>query len=138
MKFLLNTILACSILWSYLAAAEISVIVHKDNMDSMDSDYIKRIFLGKLKGFPSSAQAIPLVLSVENSTHEVFINTFLNKSQTQYSAFWSRLVFTGKGTPPKPVDNERDMINLVSNNPNLIGFVDSQNVTSDVRVVIKF
>lgn len=131
-------ILACSILWSYSAAAEVSVIVHKDNMDSMDSDYVKRIFLGKLKGFPSREQAIPLDLPDGNSTREVFLNTFLNKSQTQYSAFWSRVVFTGKGTPPKPVDNESDMIDLVSNNPNLIGFVDSKNVTSDVRVVIKF
>jgi len=60
------------------------------------------------------------------------------KSQSQFTAYWAKLMFTGKGVPPKVVDTEADMVALVAKNPSIIGYVDAANVTADVRVVAKF
>ena len=59
-------------------------------------------------------------------------------SKSQFTAYWAKLMFTGKGVPPKVVENEADMIDLVAKNPSIIGYVDAANVTADVRVVAKF
>jgi hypothetical protein len=45
------------------------------------------------------------------------------------------LVFTGKGTPPKEISSETDVIELVKNNQNIIAYIDSDKVTGDVRVI---
>jgi hypothetical protein len=48
------------------------------------------------------------------------------------------LVFTGKGTPPKVVANDAEVISLISANPNLIGYIDATAVTGTVKVIAKF
>lgn len=62
----------------------------------------------------------------------------LGKSESQYSAFWSKLVFTGRGTPPEMIATEDEMLNLVATNPNTIGFIDESKVDSNVKVVGTF
>jgi ABC-type phosphate transport system substrate-binding protein len=44
-------------------------------------------------------------------------------------------VFTGKGVPPKEVDNDAAVIELVSQNPSVIGYVDKASVTDAVKVI---
>ena len=62
----------------------------------------------------------------------------LNKSGSQLKSYWSKLVFTGKGTPPKVVANDAEVISLISANPNLIGYIDAAAVTGTVKVIAKF
>ena len=81
---------------------------------------------------------MPLDLEEGSATREVFLSEVVKKSKSQYSAYWAKIMFTGKGVPPKVVTSDKDMIELVSKNPNIIGYVDSANVTPDVRVVAKF
>jgi len=62
----------------------------------------------------------------------------VKKTQSQYTAYWAKLMFTGKGIPPKEIESEKELVMLVSKNPNLIGYVDASAVTDDVRVVARF
>ena len=118
--------------------AEISVIVNKSNAASVSVDEIKRIFLGKSKKFSDGATAVPINLSASVSSRSEFDDAALGKSTNQTKAYWSKLVFSGKGNPPKEVSSVAEMIELVSKNPSLIGYVDSASVTGDVKVVATF
>lgn len=53
MKLLKQLLLLVLIAWVPVSFAELAVIVHKDNKDAMDANYLQMIFLGKAKGFPS-------------------------------------------------------------------------------------
>lgn len=118
--------------------AEISVIVHPSNNSNLDKSSISRIFLGKAKSFPSGGQALPVNLGESVDATKQFNSSVLNKSGSQLKAYWSKLVFTGKGTPPKVVDSESELIKLIATNPNIIGYVDSSLVDGSVKVVGKF
>ena len=83
-------------------------------------------------------QAIPINLSSNSPSTNEFNEKALNKSNSQLKAYWSKLVFTGKGTPPKEVDSDAEMLSLISNNPSFIGYIDSSAVTDAVKVVAKF
>ncbi|MCW8877694.1 MAG: hypothetical protein OQK04_07505 [Kangiellaceae bacterium] len=124
--------------FSLPAFAEVSVIVHPSNASSISNDDIKRIFLGKMKSFPGGSQVLPVNQSSASATRKAFDSGALGKSASQIKAYWSKLVFSGKGNPPKEVPNDQDVINLVKDNPAVIGYIDSASVSGDVKVVAKF
>ncbi|PCJ16064.1 MAG: phosphate ABC transporter substrate-binding protein [Gammaproteobacteria bacterium] len=118
--------------------AEISIIVHPDNKNDLTEKYIKRLFLTKSEVFPNGDKAIPLVLNKNHVAHDLFVASFIKKSAHQYDSYWGRLIFTGKGAPPKGVSDHEAMKKLISTNPNTIGYIDSALVDSSVREVFKF
>lgn len=123
---------------SHFTFADIAVIVHPSNSNAMDASAISRLFLGKSKKFPDGTVAIPLN-QIESSTATVQFNSkALKKSSSQLKAYWSKLVFTGKGSPPKSVDNNGAVLELVSSNPNIIGYIDSNELTDKVKVLTTF
>ena len=118
--------------------AETVVIVHPSNTAALDSDTIARIFLGRDKSFPDGASALPVALIEGVPATEEFNSKILKKSSSQLKAYWSKLVFTGKGSPPKEADSDTESVKLVGTNPSLIGYVDASAVNDSVKVVLKF
>jgi ABC-type phosphate transport system substrate-binding protein len=134
---------SCSVLLISLASskssAEISVIVSSNNPnESIDQNTVSKIFLGKAKSFPDGSQAVPIDQDDGAAARVAFNSTVLGKSASQLKSYWSRLIFTGKGTPPKQSGNDATVKELVANNPNIIGYVDSSAVDASVKVVHKF
>ncbi|MFY9178342.1 MAG: phosphate ABC transporter substrate-binding protein [Venatoribacter sp.] len=131
--------LAFGLVVSATAFAETAVIVSKDNANSnLDKNQIEQIFLGKTSSFPDGAKAIPIDQNEGSATRDAFNDSVLGKNASQLKAYWSRLIFTGKGTPPKESGNDADVVGLVAKNPNLIGYVDASAVNDSVKVVFKF
>jgi ABC-type phosphate transport system substrate-binding protein len=134
---------SCSVLLislaSSISSAEISVIVSSNNPnESIDQNTVSKIFLGKAKSFPDGSQAVPIDQDDGAAARVAFNSTVLGKSASQLKSYWSRLIFTGKGTPPKQSGNDATVKELVANNPNIIGYVDSSAVDASVKVVHKF
>ena len=118
------------------AAAPVSVIVHPSNTAELDMQEVTRIFLGKSKSFPGGGSAIPVDQSEDSAARADFSNNVLKKSVSQLKAYWSKLVFTGKGSPPKEMGGDSDVIGLVASNPNLIGYVQQAPADGSVRVLM--
>ncbi|WP_419813255.1 phosphate ABC transporter substrate-binding protein [Bacterioplanoides sp.] len=135
----LKTMTLASVFAAAIVQAEVAVIVSANNANaSLDQDTISRIFLGKTKNFPDGSQAVPVDQDAGSASRESFNGTVLGKSSSQLKAYWSRLIFTGKGTPPKESGDDAAVKNLVAQNPNLVGYVDSSVVDGSVKVVYKF
>ncbi len=105
--------------------ADLLVVVNKSNASPLTEEQIKNIFLGKSKYFPDGKPAIPVQMHPGSSAYEDFASKVLGKDDSQLRAYWSRLVFTGRATPPREVDSESQILQLVAHNPNLIGYVDT-------------
>jgi len=124
---------------SLMVSAETAVIVATSNGNgAIDKATISKIFLGKTKSFPDGSQAVPIDQNDGSAVRESFNSSLLGKSSSQLKSYWSRLIFTGKGTPPKQLGSDADIKSLVSSNPNMIGYIDSSAVDSSVKVVLKF
>jgi ABC-type phosphate transport system substrate-binding protein len=136
-SIILVTALA-SALFSQLAHAEIAVIVHPSNANAVDEATISKIYLGREKSFADGSSVIPMSLSESAAASSAFNEKVLKKSSSQLKAYWSKLVFTGKGTPPKEVPTDDEMVKLVAGNPSLMGYVDAAKVDASVKVVFKF
>lgn len=123
---------------SAASAADVSVIVNTANANALDNKTIKRIYLGKIKAFDNGDTV--KVLSLDDSAPETeqFRQNALKKSNSQFKSYWSKIAFTGKGTPPTEVANSEEMINAVKSDASSIGFIDSSAVTDDVKVIATF
>lgn len=127
-----------SLLFSQLAFAEVAVIVHPSNNNQLDEATISKIFLGREKSFADGQSVVPLALADAAPASTAFNDAVLKKSASQLKAYWSKLVFTGKGTPPKEISSDEEMLKLVATNPSVIGYVDASKVDASVKVALKF
>ena len=50
-------------------------------------------------------------------------------------AYWAKIIFTGRGQPPRQVATSAEAKKLVAQNPNAIAYIDSAMVDDSVRVV---
>lgn len=133
-KLILATALSvCSL----SAFAEVAVIVNPANANNLDADAIKKIYLGKSKSFDDGTKVNP-VNQDGNSIADEFNDKVVGKSGSQLNAYWSKLVFTGKGTPPDKLSNDQAVIDFVSSNADGIGYIDSAKITDSVKVIGKF
>lgn len=138
MKILSRILLAAGFCSGLIAHAEVAVIVHPSaSVTSMTEDDVSRIFLGKSNSFPGGGAAVPVNQDESSAARTKFNEAVCKKNASQYKAYWSQLVFTGKGTLPKDAGGDAAVKALVAANPTMIGYVDSSAVDSSVKVVYK-
>jgi ABC-type phosphate transport system substrate-binding protein len=112
-KFSSGFLLSLLMLFTSAIHAEVSVIVSANNANaSIDADTLSRIFLGKTSNFPDGNQAIPVDQTEGAAARESFNDKVLGKNSSQLKAYWSRLIFTGKGTPPKESGSDADLLGV--------------------------
>ena len=134
--FSLSAVLIC--LFCTNAFADTAVIVHPSNGDAIDKDFVIKLYLGKEKSYPGGGSAIPINLKEGLPIRSGFDEGVLGKSSSQVKSYWSKLLFTGKGTPPKEVDTSAEAKALVAQNPSTIAYIDSSEVDASVKVLFTF
>jgi len=138
MKNHLKALVLCSALFSLQAAyAQVAVVVGaKSEIGTLTSDQVSSIYLGKADKFPNGSTALPLDQTAGSAIRGLFYDKVTGKSEAQVKAAWSRLVFSGKGTPPKEIASSAEVKKLLSSNPNTIGYIEKSAVDSSVKVVL--
>jgi len=126
----LKAVAIASLLVCSVAQAEIVVVVNNTNAAALTKNDVSRIFLGKMKKYT------PVNVSSSNALRADFNKKALNKSSSQVKAYWSKLVFSGKGTPPKEFGSDAEIKAFVASNPNAIGYIDSASLDGTVKAAL--
>ena len=124
-------VLACS------ARAELAVIVNpQSGVDQLGRSQVINIFLASSREFPNGDPAVPIDLPPGSPENAQFYRALVNRDPEQMSAYWSRLVFSGKASPPLRANSWKEVIQAVATNRSAIGYVESEHVDpARVRVV---
>lgn len=94
------------------------------------------IFLGKLTQLPGGTlPVVPLDQAEGSPVRDEFYLRVTGKSPSQLKAFWSKLIFTGRGRPPKTVTDSTEVLKYLRDNPAVIGYVDRKYADSSVRIL---
>ncbi len=118
------------------ACADVVVIVNaKSPIGTLEKNQVSDIFLGKSATFPDGALAVPLDQDSSSGAHSEFHDKVTGKSGSQLKAYWSKLVFTGKASPPKEITGPQEIRSLIATNPNMIGYIDKGLLNPSVKVV---
>ncbi|HUQ27814.1 MAG TPA: phosphate ABC transporter substrate-binding protein [Usitatibacter sp.] len=140
MKRRLLGLIAASALWgmpaAVLAEDVVPVVSAKSPITALNATQVADIFLGKTSRFPDGTPAVPIDLSEESPERERFYTQYTGKSAAQVKAHWSKIIFTGRGQPPRQAATGREMKKLLAENPNAIGYIDPGLVDPSVRVLV--
>ena len=130
---LLASTLSVSSAW-----ADISVVINPANTNAVSADDLNRLFLGRASSFADGSKATPLNMAEGQAARDEFDNKVLSRSSAQLKAYWSKLVFTGKGTPPKELADDAAVKAAVAADSSAIGYISSASVDGSVKVVATF
>jgi len=120
------------------AQAEVVLVVSRDNpTPDLSANDVANLYLGRSRRFPDGREAIVLDQPEGSAARESFYRSFLGRTSAQIKAHWSRLIFTGRGQPPREVAGDAAMRVQVAADPRLIGYVDIAAVDGSVRVVAR-
>ncbi len=138
MKRFLKLVVVCSFLllpyFSSAVAEEIAVIVNPANsIGELSKSQVKKTFLGKQKRFDNGLK-VRLIDSNDDDLKEKFYKKVTKKSMSQLKAYWSRLVFSGKGKQPKSSSKVKEWI---AEHENGIGYISADDIDESIKVVLK-
>ena len=132
---LLASLLVAGLSWGAMAQDVVPVVGAKSPIANLDAGQVADIFLGKTSRFPDGSIALPVDQGEESPLREKFYAQFAGKSPAQVKAWWSKIIFTGRGQPPRQAADSTEVKRIVTDNPHAIGYIDARQVDSSVRVL---
>jgi ABC-type phosphate transport system substrate-binding protein len=118
-------------------ASELVVIVSMRNpVSALRADQVADIFLAQVGHFPDGADAVALDQAVGSPLRNEFYAKVAAKSPALVKAYWAKMIFTGRGQPPKEAPNSTAVRKLVADNPALIGYIDKSALDASVKPVL--
>lgn len=120
------------------ATDNLVVVVSKDsNIKSLNKNEIANIFLARTRYYPNGEKSTPIELK-ESMFRKVFYQSIARKNTKQLMAYWTTLVFTGKGKPPKTYKELSPMLDKLSSDKSYITYLDRSLVTDKMKIVYSF
>ncbi len=118
------------------AAEEIPVlIVHPDiAVDALTRTEVKKIFLGNKSRWPDN-QRIQFVTLKNGAAHDAFVREYVEKTPSQFTIYWKKMVFTGRGRIPPTLAGPEAVVDFVARTPGAVGYVPESTADETVKIV---
>lgn len=132
----LTTLLA--LLVATTVNAEILVVVGKaSTIENLSEQDVANIFLARTNRLADGNRVITLKLT-DQHYEPGFYYKISGKNASQINAYWTTLIFTGKGKPPKECADRKKLLEELARHPEAIAYISSEQLTDQMKVVYKF
>jgi hypothetical protein len=104
-------------------AAGVKVIANPSvGATSVSAGDLRSVFLQDKDSLSDGSHVTP-VLEKGGPAHEAFLKEYMDKSDSALQAYYRTQVFTGKGSMPKSVGSDAEMVAFVAKTKGAIGYV---------------
>lgn len=118
------------------AADVVAVVSAKNPVTTLSKPQIVDIFLGKARQFPDGRPAVAVDQVEGSPIRDEFYREFSGQSPAQIKAYWSKIIFTGRGQPPPEVSNDVEVKKFIAKHPDAIGYIDQKLADDSVKVIL--
>ena len=132
MKIRIVYMLLASALSAAAGAETVVVVSAKSAVATLSKEQVADLFVGKTQQLGGASAA----LVDQAELKEDFYTKATGRNAAQIKATWAKLLFTGKGNPPKEVSGNAEVKKFVAGNPAAIGYIDKAAVDGSVKVVL--
>jgi ABC-type phosphate transport system substrate-binding protein len=119
-------------------AAEVAVIVNKNNANAVDKTLLVEIYTGRTKLWKSGDAITSYDLAEDSPVRASFCQNLLGKSVGNMKAVAAQNLFSGKAVPPKQVASDEDVKKAVSASKSAIGYIKASSADDSVRVILVY
>lgn len=127
--FKLALSLAAGSLFCAAAQAQVAVVMAL-SASPLSKEQVANLYLGR------SAELRLFDLPEGSATRDIFYKKAAERDAAQVKAAWSRVVFSGKGTPPREVADAAAVKKAVAADPKAVGYIEKSAVDASVKVVL--
>lgn len=92
-------------------------------VDSISTSELRDIYNGDRVFWKSGKRIRAARLPDDSSTNADFLSIVVEKSPSQYMQHWRHKLFSGKGLPPKVLQDAEKMMTYIEENESSIGFI---------------
>ena len=113
------------------------VIVHNSNpVDSMSREELSAAFMKKLSRWPHRVDVVPVDHRPNARIREQFSRAVHGQNTGYVIRYWHRLIFAGRGIPPREIENDAEAIEFVRKQRGAISYVSRDAaLPADVKVI---
>ncbi len=117
-------------------AADLVVVAGSQSpLNHLSREQVADIYLGRVTTLPGGTSALPLDLPASSPEREIFYNQITGKTAAQIRAYWAKMSFTGKGTPPRTVASAADIKKLTLSKPGAVAYLAEGTLDGSVKVL---
>src|ERR1035438_821898 len=117
-------------------AAQVKVIANASvKTDGLSALELKRVFLEQVNALADGTHVQP-VLQHRGPSHALFRKDYLEVSEDDLQAYYRTLVFTGRGSMPKVLGSDADVVAYVARTRGAIGYVSSASSAEGVKTLV--
>src|SRR3984885_11495728 len=110
-------------------AEEIVVIVNPAAAP-ISKEQLADLYLAK------SNALIPIDQAAGSAIYIEFYKKATGRDSAQVKAIWSRILFTGRGVPPKQLPDSEAVKKAVAANPKAVGYIEKSAVDASIKVAL--
>ena len=122
---------------AFAHAGELVVIVSaRSPVEALRPDQVAAVFLGQSARFPDGTVATAIDQPIGSSQRDGFYQRLAGKTPALLKAHWSKMVFTGRGQPPRELAGNAAVRQAVASDPGAIGYIDREAIDPSVRQVL--
>lgn len=116
--------------------ADIVVIVNPNSgITEMTRHQIIDIYMGRNPALKNGQRLQPFDQPLNSSVRAEFYSSITGKPVSVINAYWARLLFTGRASPPRLVEDNKAMLDTVRENPGVIGYLELKYLNEHVTAV---
>lgn len=118
-------------------AETVLVVNARSPIEKITHEEIINVYMGRYRRLPSGVITQPID-QAEGPERTDFYRRLVNKSVPEINAYWARLIFSGKSSPPDVAASSKDLTKILTSNLNAIGYLDRKDVDGRMRIIFEF
>ncbi|QGZ42468.1 hypothetical protein IP92_03184 [Pseudoduganella flava] len=99
-------------------------------------EQVADIFLAEANRFPDGSEAIAIDQNIGSPLRDEFYEKVAHRSPALMKAYWTKMIFTGRGQPPREAPGSAAVRKLVADNPGMIGYIERSALDATVKAVL--
>jgi len=115
-------------------AADIKVIANGSVKEAISATEVKSIFLEESNSLRDGTHVEP-VLERDGPVHEAFLREYLGGTDDDLENYYRALVFSGRGSMPKQLGSDAEVVAYVARTKGAIGYVSAETIGEDVKTL---
>ncbi|HEY0592583.1 MAG TPA: phosphate ABC transporter substrate-binding protein [Thermoanaerobaculia bacterium] len=86
---------------------------------------LSAIFMRRVRTWPGGTPIVPVDQPPRSAARARFTEAVHGKSVAYVTRYWQRLIFSGRGIPPRELPDDAAVLEFVRSTPGAIGYVDA-------------
>jgi TonB family protein len=128
-------ILTVTVAWQSAPGENLKIIANNSvRADAISATELRNIFLEESLRF--AGMSVEPVIKASGPAHETFLKEYIGRDSDSLQTYYRTLVFNGRGSMPKILGSDAEVVAYVAKTKGAIGYVSAASNTDNVKTLI--